>query len=765
MDDDNNNNDAPTTSGRRKRPRSRHDGKSLACDQCRHRKIKCDRAQPECSNCRKTGVPCTSDNTSKRVNYTKELQVRDDFSSVLERLDGVDQTLTTLTQLTRQIAARPHTPITKASTPTSSLTQPTQTGNFSNYNAFLPSAQKDQSRQVVEKGCLHETVKLEDGGERTYGYPAALALMKALSRRLAQVLVDRGNELDSDVDGVGIVKDPVLRASLRRQLEDFPFQKCHQPVVTSDHRPITTPPRFLVDLFVDSFLRNINILTPIFDETSLRHAISAHYSSEPSGESNAWALIFNNIVILGLGLEAQVTRSSQSNSRNMNDDIFPSFLRNCERALAELNSFTRPSLVNVQALLTLALVARQFYGNIMFERVCQTTCQVGRILGLHQSKIRRSVDEDTTEHERLFRVLYVLDKQRVFLSGQPCDLHLFDSDLVLDSAAENELPSRRLTNAFDHMMGIWEEMYLALYSSRAVTADQACHARQVRRVAQLIDEWYKSHQGLMDAVLDDAVDLAHIQLELKYCYHVTQVLNLRRDRQDDISLQQLRDHARTCLKLISEAGSLPFTTTSLALLSRMLGNYPIVAFFDLAAFHFHSLISTGAAETEAGADFETFRAVYRHLQVLQQPGFPRAYFTYLLTGFAWILRVLDILKANSIGQPQALLDYEDTSPINQQYSNSFLAPVDPPCSVSSELSNSCVVSPLQTNSTVCLTQMPGTSEMGLVESGTELTNFDFYVPTPPTPLDLRSAPEFPIGDYMERNLESDFLQGLFAPEM
>lgn len=46
-----------------------------ACDQCRSRKVRCDRQQPECSNCRKAGILCNQTNNVKRINHTKQLCV------------------------------------------------------------------------------------------------------------------------------------------------------------------------------------------------------------------------------------------------------------------------------------------------------------------------------------------------------------------------------------------------------------------------------------------------------------------------------------------------------------------------------------------------------------------------------------------------------------------------------------------------------------------------------------------------------------------
>jgi Fungal Zn(2)-Cys(6) binuclear cluster domain len=47
-----------------------------ACDQCRIRKVRCNREHPKCSNCKKAKVPCGFSSRGKRVNHTKQLYVQ-----------------------------------------------------------------------------------------------------------------------------------------------------------------------------------------------------------------------------------------------------------------------------------------------------------------------------------------------------------------------------------------------------------------------------------------------------------------------------------------------------------------------------------------------------------------------------------------------------------------------------------------------------------------------------------------------------------------
>ncbi|KAI1088285.1 fungal-specific transcription factor domain-containing protein [Rostrohypoxylon terebratum] len=733
---------------RRKRSRSQNDETPpAACDQCRSRKV---RFQPECSNCRKAGVPCISSSISKRVNHTKQL--RNDFSSVLERLDDVDQTLNTLAQLTQQIAAQTHPPSPKSRSHTPLLAQPTIPPSFSDRFVIIPNNRGQSSESTVNWEHRHETVKLENGGERIYPYPAALALIKSLSRQLAQVLTESSGRNDNSTEAIS--KDLARQAALRRQLNEFPNPRCQQPITMSDYMAIATPPRFLVDLFVESFLRNFNIRTPIFDRASLCHAIDVHYSRSASGslEESAWALIFNNIVLLGLGVEAQASRYGLSDTRSTSDDIIPVFLKNIDRALASLESFTRPSLNNIQALLTLAIVARQFYRNTIFERICHTVCQVARTIGLHRANsFRRNAHDDTVERKRIFQVIYDLDKQHVFLSGQPCDLYIFDSDTGIFPSIKPESPVQQLHNAFNCLMEIWEEIYLALYSSRATSAGKPARVRQIRHVAHLIEEWYQQNHGVMEAApLNEDEDFVSIRVELKYCYHVSHILCLHGSYCND--QQELLLHARVCLGLVCKASS-SFSTSNIAVLGRILSSYPVVAFIDLVSFHINVLANGDTRPAELEADFDMLWTFCHCVQFLKHPSLPMVYFTHLLNGLTWALGVFEVMKTGSTDRSQMLLDSTNDVSSDQQHSN-VATPDDTP--------NPRLIT-TSTDCPILLTMGNTSNDTKISQPESEFASFNFCTSAPPsTSLDLYPNLDYPLNNHLDDNLEADFLSEAFA---
>ncbi|KAI1121424.1 hypothetical protein F5Y10DRAFT_256372 [Nemania abortiva] len=672
-----------------KRQRSRNeDNPPAACDQCRSRKVRCDRQQPECSNCRKAAVFCSWSSTFRRVNHTKQL--RDDFSSVMDRLDEVHQTLNQLASLTRDIVARPHchghtcvpgacgthcvamsgggdgTDAPVATAVTAGSASPSTTAalvtfrcGLQNSSHFILPSANDTAFDFPD----NEAYSSEDGrfsqNSLTHGHVRELAFDSSASLSLIRGVAEQVSSLVTHDDGKDIpyeLREVGLQVALQHLRSSFPFERpCPDPDVIDDNHPVSTPPRLMVDLFIESFLYNFNVPFPIFDEAELRHAVDAHYAAGQPIDNSPRALIFTNIVVLGLGLEAQAASVSKSHPKSMHHELMSSFLRNCDRAIANLDSFTRPSVVNIQALLTLALVGKEFYGNTIFEKACQTACHLARIVGIHRPRTPRTDTQDfeKTDRDRLFRVLYAMDKCRTFLTGHPCDLYLFDSEIQIDDNTEAESPSTMLHCAFDHMMRIWEEIYLTLYSTRASLAGVQVRSQRVSSMSDLAVSWAQRYGGLMDSTSSNlGAELDPRRLELKYCYHITQVLILRCDRRNHIQ-GQLLDHARTCLRVIASIVNMPVTTVSLASLARMLQNYPIASLTELLRVHLQSLGRSGSLDEAAGDDVELLRQISCCIKAMQHPNLPQTYLSRLGMGISWLLEVLETTEEITRKLPSA----------------------------------------------------------------------------------------------------------------
>lgn len=306
----------------------------------------------------------------------------------MERLDSIDGTLE---KLTKQLAEHSHPPTSSDSTISHRHSNEQQSSLLFSSSArlnnprpgnawqslVLPSLQREQLNQsplepieelrpsVLDKFAT-DRVQLEHG-ERAYKYPASMTFLKSISKQLASSC-----KVDADiiVNKADCRATASVQAMMLHQLECFPFQgKCLQPNLPDNYQPIVAPPQMITRLFVDGYLRDINTRIPIFDEKRLRDAVDIYYShalhapSAPPTEEHTiespWAIIFNNIALLELGLETQVVRWQGSSSDTSSisacslTDNLSSFLRNCNHALADLAPYTRPTVLYVKALLTL----------------------------------------------------------------------------------------------------------------------------------------------------------------------------------------------------------------------------------------------------------------------------------------------------------------------------------------------------------------------------------------------------------------------------
>jgi hypothetical protein len=260
------------------------------------------------------------------------------------------------------------------------------------------------------------------------------------------------------------------------------------------------------------------------------------------------------------------------------------------------------------------------------------------MMGFHQSRVETDGGWGSiSEPERLFWVAYGLDKGLVFSSGHPGDLYLFDCTLPLRLCDEEVPTMHELHGAFNNLVTIWEDIYLSLYSVRATTAERFERGRQIALLQAKLRRWKELHGNLLTKwLLDRACHLKFPQIELKYAYHITQVLIQRCD--SSLSLQErYRDSSRKALELLTNFSAphlLPNTCTSLG---RIFRNYPMVAFHDL--FLYISLSGKKALLENADLLYTT-RTL---LEPFQDPDFTESYYTRLYAGFTWCTEQLGIL--------------------------------------------------------------------------------------------------------------------------
>ena len=147
---------------------------------------------------------------------------------------------------------------------------------------------------------------------------------------------------------------PDLKSALQRACDHLQ-RYCAEPPAEecSDRNSLSLPPRFLLETFLDPFLKELNPVLPILARSSLLEAIRVQYDTPQQQVDPAWATCFNNLILHILTMKAG-GGNVESLSRNaMDDSLRMTFLMNAQRSYSNLGALLKPRVVNVQAFLSM----------------------------------------------------------------------------------------------------------------------------------------------------------------------------------------------------------------------------------------------------------------------------------------------------------------------------------------------------------------------------------------------------------------------------
>ena len=147
--------------------------------------------------------------------------------------------------------------------------------------------------------------------------------------------------------------DSSLESALQQTLEVLHQDDTEPPPIeeSNDSSAITLPPRFILDIFVDPFVKELNPTLPVFATNGLLEAVQAQYEADSSSTDLAWAANFNNIIIHMLTARAGCGGNSAQGL--IDESLKATFLTNAQRCYSRVEKFLKPRVANVQALLSM----------------------------------------------------------------------------------------------------------------------------------------------------------------------------------------------------------------------------------------------------------------------------------------------------------------------------------------------------------------------------------------------------------------------------
>lgn len=111
--------------------------------------------------------------------------------------------------------------------------------------------------------------------------------------------------------------------------------------ISSKHNAICLPPKQLLSMVLSQFFRDADYTTDIFVQTNFQKQLDRVYAHPSDPANEAWAVCFNVIVLLVVGID-QTTKS--------NDPFIQPYLNALRMTVNNPRVFLGPRLVNVQAL-------------------------------------------------------------------------------------------------------------------------------------------------------------------------------------------------------------------------------------------------------------------------------------------------------------------------------------------------------------------------------------------------------------------------------
>ncbi|OCL12672.1 hypothetical protein AOQ84DRAFT_311826 [Glonium stellatum] len=584
-----------------------------ACDQCRIRKVRCNREHPKCSNCKKAKVPCGFSSRGKRVNHTKQLV--NDVEVLGKRLDKIEGAMMRCLSAVEKLSA--------SSFPQANPTPPSDIDNGktpltdteTDFGSGERGVDSSATSPALEQRKHHRVV---DGGfERFYGYGSMYSLYAEANAKSKKLINSPDNspntDQDSDFDSphgsqksagtsCGTFVEPGLKAKIQAASDLLQnFGKETYTSTCDDGVPLALPPRSILEIFLETYLTDLNPVFPIFDKRDLLVAISEQYSPNTPMDP-AWAACFNNIILETLTAKAGADCKPGSALRNtMDDGLLMSFLMNAQRCYVNFDKLLKPRLVNVQALLSMALIALKYYRYAIFEIIFSQACEIAKIIGLHQQAHQTSRGDATdTQRRNVFWALFIIDKQQSLISGKNCHLHNFDCDVPLPDA----IPEAPLNNIFIgsiKLACIQEDIYRSLYSAESKRISSTQLQNRVDNLMRRLRHWSSENGQLLQNNNRRSELIFCFALEQQYAFRVFHILIQRRSTGGDSRLQRVRS-SREALGIVKSLCEVRNTAVGHLILERLFLFYPLIAFLEL----YMNTVESFSPDYSADVDLMTF---------------------------------------------------------------------------------------------------------------------------------------------------------------
>ncbi|MCJ1377769.1 hypothetical protein MMC17_000865 [Xylographa soralifera] len=443
----------------------------------------------------------------------------------------------------------------------------------------IPDMTNDSKTAESKGGYGPSSLQPAHLNHQYYGATSLASLARQIHSCLQELVRNNEDSLMSNSD-TGLIENSlrqcvILMEDMAKSLDtERQFQG-------SDSQPLDLPPQRLLEAFVEPFFSKVNWLLPIFRRSTIAEYLHQTYDSGNEAD-HARMLCLNNILLLGLN--SNPTSQGQNATGNaLEAELIRPFQLNFRRGLNKLERLLEPGLANVQALLSMCVIAERNLHCRQASLLIHQACFVAKSMGLHQQGTASGdqSSEEALERNCVFWALYVMDKTISTSLGIPCCLPSFDCDVSLP---ENDPTNPYLKHwiARIEVATIQEDTYQSLYSTQACRRGESERKTQIARLDRKLALWSDKNNHLCETDTTEENNMSQKSLcpanvALSYFYHSTRIL-IHRAGKELTNKQRCRDATRVCVHLFVLLGHGSLSVDAKIWLRQIAQNYLLVPF-------------------------------------------------------------------------------------------------------------------------------------------------------------------------------------------
>ncbi|KAI1460403.1 fungal-specific transcription factor domain-containing protein [Annulohypoxylon moriforme] len=598
-------------------------GKDYAvCDQCRIKKIRCGREKPFCSNCTRLGHKCEWSGNGKKGNQTALLShTIEGLSRRLESLeDALAETQSTVKRLTSGTPIFTDAPV--ALQPSHTWPTPEDTSPIT-YDT------------PIFKRPLGHFLRCQNAEttERYFDPTSLESLLYNIRDSILEPLVSGDSENEN-------VKQNALLAQQKIDL----LVNQEEKTIQNGNLP-TAPPISILRAMIDPYFSTINPHFPIWTKESFMKIATAQQETGSSDQDLGRIVCSNNLILMTLAsnLCHSPSRSDKSSrykpargTSSIDLDLTKGFLSNAKRAIGHAELLLAPRLINVQALLSLCVVAQEHMSPVVFSRLFNMAVQCAKSIGLHDWERNTREQDDTLERQCVSYCLYILDKTICWTVGGSTSVPV--SDVYIDTPKSLDGKTMSYLIAKTKLAEIQEEIYLDIYARRAPARTED----QVRLVISKFNQKIRDWRVEFDEDQEDANNItpeSNSKIELSIGSACTQLLYMWPFREHPDAISQRVEISRKCIRLLLRLWSSSVEMGHQGILPRTVASHPPLYLYEICA----QVLDRD--EGQDSSDIELFQSFTEMLQSITDLQEENSYNRRLCEASSILMDVISARKA------------------------------------------------------------------------------------------------------------------------